>query len=196
MRKCAFLLKALYLQQVNSPKCNIKSTKVYVHFYFVLIEQLKMHTVSNLHFHSGGVWMVSCRGSLHDLHMKSDRRLHSSFSFMLSLAWKLILTNSLGYFLWPASVWMIRLQHPDLALAKVSQEPSTRRGEVDYNVLPVIPLPILCMCLHATHLTSSLFLVIINWRNSLGVNIPQTLHKISNESRYKPSSSSFLSDPR
>lgn len=30
-------------------------------FYFVLIEQLKMHTISNLHFHSTEISMLSCR---------------------------------------------------------------------------------------------------------------------------------------
>lgn len=68
MRKYAFLLKALYLHQVNIPKCNTKSTKVYVHFYFVLIEQLKMHTVSTLHFYSKEVSVFSC-GFRSDLHI-------------------------------------------------------------------------------------------------------------------------------
>lgn len=68
MRKYAFLLKALYLQQVNIPKCNIKSTKVYMHFYFVLIEQLRTHTALTLHFYCKEVSMFS-RRFRSDLHI-------------------------------------------------------------------------------------------------------------------------------
>lgn len=86
MRKYAFLLKALYLHQVNSPKCNIKSTKVYVHFYFVLIEQLKTHTISNLHFHSKEVSMFSCRfGSIcTSLSVRRIQSLHALINIIFN----------------------------------------------------------------------------------------------------------------
>lgn len=92
MRKYAFLLKALYLQQVNSPKCNIKSTKVYVRFYFVLIDQLKMHTVSTLHFYSKEVSMFSC-GFRSDLHITIHQE-NTDLSFLCAF---IIIINYYGF---------------------------------------------------------------------------------------------------